>query len=206
MSDISNELQIPRWHGNIISKYVHNINFYWMEYYWGNWIWVLTFGTVPRSRTNPFSLALWCQSWLVLLSFSSQAWSCWPWECGGRWAWRPISPRLLRTAPRHHMSSLGPEPSSLFSDCLVALLHAAAAHGCSNWSVTKQKPLRYSPQMSNCITVFLVLFFVSMQCFWSWCSWLSLRLVSPVSSSDMRWSVSAKYNFFFKCHSSSQNI
>lgn len=107
---------------------------------------IFLFGSLMLELTRP------------AVSFSSQAWSCWLWECGGRWAWRPISPWLLRTAPMHHMSSLGLEPPSLFSDCLVASLHAAAAHGCSNWSVKKQQSLRCSPQTSNCITVLLVLF------------------------------------------------
>lgn len=88
------------------------------------------------------------------VSLSSQAWSCWPSGCGGRWAWRPISRCRLRRAPMHHMSSSGPEPPSLFSVCSAASPHAAAAHGCSNWSVMVQRALWNIPCLVwSCVSV-----------------------------------------------------
>ena len=56
-----------------------------------------------------------------------------------------------------HMSSSGPEPPSLFSDCSAASPRAAAAHGCSNWSVKIQlSSLKSSHRMRPCLTVFFV--------------------------------------------------
>lgn len=67
--------------------------------------------------------------------FSSQAWSCWPSACGGRWVWSPISLWRQRKAPMRHMFSSGPGPPSSSLACLAASPHAVAARGCSNWSV-----------------------------------------------------------------------
>lgn len=132
------------------------------------------------------------------VSFSSQAWSCWPSGCGGRWAWRPISPWPLRRAPMHHMSSSGPEPSSLFSDCSVALLHAAAAHGCWNWSVeVQQSSLEYSLQMWLCMIVFFL-------CFLQYAMFLTLvflaELVAGISGFIFRHEVSysKRLKYFLK--------
>lgn len=57
----------------------------------------------------------------------------------------------------HHMSSSGPEPPSLFSDCSAASLRAAAAHGCSNWSVkVQQVPLNIHFRCDPCVIVSFV--------------------------------------------------
>lgn len=125
---------------------------------------------------------------LPAVFLSSQAWSCWLSGCGGRWAWRPISLWRLRRAPMHHMSSSGPEPSSLFSDCSDASLRAAAARGCSNWSVkcAASLPEVFLSHVTLCDCLSLYAF-CSTPCFWPWCSWLSLLPVFQALSSDMRW-------------------
>lgn len=100
------------------------------------WFWAFNLRFFPLKSCSIFLfVSLLPELTRPAVLFSSQAWSCWPSACGGRWVWRPTSLWPLRRAPMHHMSSSGPEPSSLFSGCSVASLHAAAAHGCSNWSV-----------------------------------------------------------------------
>lgn len=87
--------------------------------------------------------------------FSSQAWSCWPSECGGRWVWSPISLWRQRKAQMRHMFSSGPGPPSSSLACLAASPRAAAAHGCSSWSVPLQccdaLGLSWSLKFSMCV-------------------------------------------------------
>lgn len=147
---------------------------------------IFLFGSLMPALTRP------------AVSFSSQAWSCWPSACGGRWAWRPISPWPLRRAPMHHMSSSGPEPSSLFSDCLAASLRAAAAHGCSNWSVKVPQVPRNTPFRCDPVWLFFCL------CFLQYAMFLTLvflaELVAGVSGFIFRHEASyssKRWHIFF---------
>lgn len=88
----------------------------------------------------------------------------------------------------HHMSSLGPEPPSLFSDCSAASLRVAAAHGCSNWSVkVPQVPLNIHFRCDPCLIVSFV-------CFLQYAMFLTLvflaELVAGVSGFIFRHEVS----------------
>lgn len=71
----------------------------------------------------------------VFNSCSSQEWSCWLLEYGERLIWSLTSSWLQTRAPMHHMSLLGPEPSSSSSGCSAASRPAVEVHGCWSWSV-----------------------------------------------------------------------
>ncbi len=71
----------------------------------------------------------------VFNSCSSQEWSCWLLEYGERLIWSLTFFWLQTRAPMHHMSLLGPEPSSSSSGCSAASLPAVEVHGCWSWSV-----------------------------------------------------------------------
>lgn len=126
---------------------------------------------------------------LPAVFLSSQEWSCWPSEYGGRWVWRPIYPWHLTRAPMPRMCSSGPEPPSLSSGCSAALPHAAAAHGCSNWSVKGLQALFNIPCRcgSRCVIV-------SFACFLQYAMFLTLvflaELVAGVSGFIFRHEVS----------------
>lgn len=111
---------------------------------WKNTFWLKACGRWPE-HTWAFKPRPACQTHSAQpahishsVIFSSQAWSCWPSECGGRWVWSPISPWRQRKAQMRHMFSSGPGPPSSSLACLAASPRAVAAHGCSSWSVPLQ--------------------------------------------------------------------
>lgn len=147
-----------------------------------------------REKDDPIDPACVFDSLMLRLTLpavflSSQEWSCWPSEYGGRWVWRPIYPWHLTRAPMPRMSSSGPEPPSLSSGCLAALPHAAAAHGCSNWSVKGLQALFNIPCRcgSRCVIV-------SFACFLQYAMFLTLvflaELVAGISGFIFRHEVS----------------